>query len=1058
MALFRSASILLLFVPFLLAGQSGTYIQWKKTTPSAERRAGIDAGLILPAGARFFETSFDQLNNALSPVERSGKTFINLPLGEDGADVELEVIYDAVMGPGDQVRFPDIRTYIAYAHDGTLLTGRIGISSEGFYGIFDADGHQYMMRHSATDRNLYMVYDLDEKLALLDKDILAACGTESVKEDRPVKEKISGRSEERKKRHFRIAISCTSGFAKIVGATESQVMAKVVQTVNLLNQRYNVDFGIKLDLIDNTSQLFNLDPATDYFVNQSKGLELLQQNQDFLNTLISPDQYDLAQVFTKNCTDVGGVVWGRACDNNNKARGVSCRSNDEDYFFTTFKHEVGHQFDGGHTFNACNGSTQYDPNSSYEPGAGSTILSYGNNCGDDNVGERKDYFHVINILEVSNYATETEALCGSWGPDVNHSPVATVISPQGLTIPARTPFELEGSATDEDGHQLTYNWEQFDIGAGEPLGTNFEKGPLFITQEPRASGGTRLFPNLSDIVAGINSLKERLPEVSRELNFRMTVRDNYALAGAHDIVSYKVDATADAGPFKITFPSRSTDTTFAVGQYVEITWDVAKTDLDPVNCKYVNIMLSTTDGQTWKDTLVARTPNDGREYVMMPRTSGKSRFKVKAVDNIFLDISGKAIRIVQPETAGYGLDVLPHDAVVCKNSVFEYKISSVSWKEFGSKIRIEVIDAGNDALIVYPSKAEFLPGEDMSLIVDTRDVAQAGSYTITLRALAEGGDTLYREVHLAVSGDDQKFLGAISPQNLDQDVPPVNPVFEWNKTSNSIHYEIQISDDPSFGTALYSTVQSSNKLVLDHTLEAGKIYYWRVRSLGNCGYGRWSDLQIFRTATAQAHNILQQVNNTVLNVRTNGSRYITHEELYYFSLQQPDEALTYTLLSLPDKGILYKDADALKVGDRFSQADIDGNHILYSSTSPDYQGGDIFSFIASDVINTFIGPHDFVIDINDGHPASSGKISIDHIITVLPNPVSGQVTVQYSGKDMLRDAAIQVFDTNGRLMYNAKKEGQWKNVSIDLSSYAPSTYIVVVKSGNYISKKRVVKI
>ena len=1058
MSLNRSAFILFLLIPLSIFSQTSK-IYWTEIQYTSELSAKMNADLVLPANSKAYRADHSRIMSALKASATPGKeSIISLPVGVDGKMVDFYLNYDPVMGVSDRVSYSDIMTFSVSAVNNVAFTGRVGISKSGFYGTFEDDGRQIMLRHGeGMEKDKFFVYNLDTKLALLDRSLLHGCGTESIKNEIKAETRLSLRNEEKRMRHFRIAISCTSGYASIVGGTAEKVMEKVVQTLNLTNFRYNLDFGIKLDLIDSTERFFNLEKAGDFFVKQSEGLELLQQNQDFLDSLISPDEYDLAQVFTKNCTDVGGVVWGRACDNNNKARGVSCRSDDEDYFFTTFKHEVGHQFDGGHTFNACNGSTQYDPNSSYEPGAGSTILSYGNNCGEDNVGERKDYFHVINIIEVTNFVIEAEAICGTFGPDINHNPVATVLSPRDITVPILTPFELEGHGSDLDENQLTYNWEQFDLGEGDPLGTNFETGPLFITQEPRSSGATRLFPKLSDILGDVSSKGERLPEVSRELNFMMTIRDNDKKVGAQDIAAYQFNATEEAGPFKITFPTKGNDTIFSLGQYVLVEWDVANTDLDPVNCKFVNIIHSTNDGLTFPDTLVARTPNDGSEYIMFPKATGKSRIKVKAADNIFLDISRRAFKVVIPANAGYSLDILPHNAVTCNNSVFEYKVRSVKWLDYNTPVKIEVVNSGNAGLIVTPSADQFLPGQAYSLWVDTKNVAQAGSYTIELRAVAPGYDTIYRTVTIAISGDEQKFNGEKTPQHLNQEVE-LSPVFEWNKTNGSSFYEVQISEDPSFTVLTYTIETTDSKFTYPAQLEGKKIYYWRVRSLGTCGFGRWSDLLIFRTVSTQSGNILQQVNNVLLSVHTNSSKFISHDDLYFFSLQQPDENLTFTLLSYPEHGFLHNGSELMTLGSEFTQQDIDDLKVLYTTEDPTYQGGDYFDFLSFDSNGTFIGPERFLIDINDGHPASSRTINLDDAITMMPNPAGNIIQLQYVGKEVLKDVNIQIFGVNGNIVRNEKHEGVWRNTSIDLTPYVSGTYVVVLKSGNYISKKRLVKL
>lgn len=1050
---------LFLLIPLSVFSQSS--LQWQQLPFSNELSARSDNNLVLPQDTRVFTTDIADLNDLLINSRVSPNKVISLPVGTDGSLETFFINYDPVMGPANQVKFSSIMTFRVNSTEGTGKSGRIGISRTGFYGIFEKDGEQTMLRHgNGTDNDKIFVYSLDRKMALIDPVSLGVCGTHE--EARPAKEQgpISLRNEERRMRHFKLAIACTSGYAAIAGGTEESVMAKVVEAVNLLNLRYHIDFGFHMNLIDNNERLFNLSASTDYFVDQSKGLGLLGQNQDFLDSLLTPEDYDLAQVFTKNCTDVGGVVSGRACSNNSKARGVSCRSDDEDYFFTTFKHEMGHQFDGGHTFNACNGSTQYNPDSSYEPGAGSTILSYGNNCGDDNVGARKEYFHVINIIEMNRYAEEAQ--CGTFEGEVNHAPVASVSYPDAtLTIPILTAFELVGSATDLDENTLTYNWEQFDLGQGDPLGTNFETGPLFASQEPRSSGATRLFPKLADVLSGVYSKAERLPEVSRELNFRMTVRDNDPRVGATDIAGFKFEATADAGPFQITFPTKGIDTSFELGQYVLVQWDVANTDIAPVHCAYVNIMHSTNDGLTFNDTLVARTPNDGSEYVMLHKTTSRSRIKIKADDNIFLDMSKKSFRVVSPATPGFSLDAFPHDGTVCKNSTYEFSLESITWNGFNSPVKIEVVDPGHPGFDVRPSVESFNPGENIVLNVDTKEVVETGTYTIKYRAVSEGHDTLWRSVRLTISSEEQEFAGIITPPNGDQNVDH-QPTFSWNETNDSEAYQFELASHPAFEQEdiLYKLQLTDNTFLLPFVLSTRAIFYWRVRSQGTCGWGKWSETAIFRPATAIGPNTLIEVNKQEINVKTNTSKYITHDDLYHRSVELPGENLVYIIFSLPSHGVIDLNGMDLKLGDTFTQQDLDNNLILYEATDVNYEGKDEFDFIVSDDLASILGPSTLYIDINDDHPASTQEtdIAIDDQIVLMPNPAHANLTVSYNGKQQLRDVSIQVYTVTGQVIWTGFQSGIWTSSLLDLGSKAPGTYYIVVKSGNYISKKRLVKL
>jgi hypothetical protein len=87
-----------------------------------------------------------------------------------------------------------------------------------------------------------------------------------------------------------------------------------------------------------------------------------------------------------------------------------------------------------------------------------------------------------------------------------------------------------------------------------------------------------------------------------------------------------------------------------VGVAHEVTWDVAGTDVPPVNCQKVNILLSVDGGMTYPHIMTILADNDGSEIIYLPDdqpiNTDKARIKVEAADNIFFDISDKNFTIV----------------------------------------------------------------------------------------------------------------------------------------------------------------------------------------------------------------------------------------------------------------------------------------------------------------------------------------------------------------------------------------------------------------------------
>ena len=124
------------------------------------------------------------------------------------------------------------------------------------------------------------------------------------------------------------------------------------------------------------------------------------------------------------------------------------------------------------------------------------------------------------------------------------------------------------------------------------------------------------------------------------MHFRLTARDAVPGGGGvgHDDVTLRI--ARKAGPFLVRSFQRVGRSRAA---QKTITWKVNGTQ---TLAKIVRIVLSTNNGRTWKRVLARRTANDGRTVVKIPRVkTSHAWIMVRAVDNYFFDVSGKAFRI-----------------------------------------------------------------------------------------------------------------------------------------------------------------------------------------------------------------------------------------------------------------------------------------------------------------------------------------------------------------------------------------------------------------------------
>ena len=623
----------------------------------------------------------EEIISALSeaPMEftadaESRSVTIDLPLPNGGMET-MEVVESPVMAPKLQAKYPSIRSYIVRSTTNPLITGRLSYSPYGFDATIATDqGHFYISPFATNQTRFYVSYyqkdsKVDESALYLNHhheteeqldELLLQHEVMSLQTD------LSFRyNEEVPIRQYRLALVCTGEYGEDKGGTVEAVLATYNTALNLVNQIFQVETSTRLQLIPESENFIHLDNDTDPFVNGNEGSGLLEQNSNYLNSQLDFSEYDIGHIFTGPCSDVGGVAVPNSVCTPFRARGVTCHyTNLNEIVNAVMAHEVGHQFSAGHTFNNCPGSEdQISVENAFEPGSGSTIMAYQGLCGNaDNIPTPIGRYYNVGSLEDWVFFTREGggivSGCGETINSSNNQPVITMPYEDGFFIPISTPFELDASAEDINGDMLTYCWEQYDIGPPATLGQPNGNSPLFRSLPP-TEDTKRVFPRMSTIVSNGSDITEVLPTYSRDLTFQFTVRDNVPEAGGAvwEKVAFRSDDTA--GPFLVTTPNAS-GITWNVGDYQEVTWDVANTTNSRVNCNNVNILLSTDGGFTYPIMLVANTPNDGSAFVSVPdEITADARIRVEAADNIFFDISNADFAIEAPTAPGYALDVTP---------------------------------------------------------------------------------------------------------------------------------------------------------------------------------------------------------------------------------------------------------------------------------------------------------------------------------------------------------------------------------------------------------------
>lgn len=814
------------------------------------------------------EATLSSAPQRFSAAARQRTTTLHLPT-PNGGTAAFRVENAPVMAPELAARYPMLGSYKLYSLDHPSHTGRLSYSPSGISASFGTPGGEvFIDTYIDGAAALHAVYAGSDLAASFGSGAAAICGYEGhadhqhqhqiIRGMRPAEEEVGFRGPELTEldlRTYRLALACTGEFGQQFGGTLASVMAAFNTAVTRLNQIYERELGVQIQLIPGNDNLIWLNPATDPYINANNGGALLGQNTEAIAQVagIPLTAFDVGHVFTSGCEDVGGVVSGAACTPG-KARGVTCFSSNNINGIVTriMSHEVAHQYSVSHSWSSCPGSEgQLASGAAFEPGSGTTIMSYAGACGPDNVQfGSDDYFSAGSIAQFQFFTRQGGASnCGIVEPSGNFEPVINLSYTDGFFIPISTPFELRGQAEDPDGDPMTYGWDQYDLGPSTPLGQPIGDAPLFRSFPP-STNPVRTLPLMNRIVSNTNSVTEVLPTYSRNLTFRFVVRDNHPGAGAVVWDEVKFKSTASAGPFLVMHPNTS-DVEWQVGQYTEVTWDVANTDNSLVNCKFVNIKLSLDGGFTYPIILVENTPNTGTAFVTVPNNpANNARIRVEAADNIFFDISNANFRILPATEPGYTLTTTPVSSRICLPATLDINLATSAVLGFDSPISLEVVDGLPTGTVATFSAETVVPTEASTLTLDMSAVNLTGQYPITIRAVAEGADTAYRTIVLDLVSNNFSELALTAPADGTAGIL-FSTGFEWTGMPNADTYDFQLGTNPDFETLVASANNlSANAFTPSGLLEPNTLYFWRVRPRNVCGEGAWLPAFGFHTVNA----------------------------------------------------------------------------------------------------------------------------------------------------------------------------------------------------------------
>jgi subtilisin-like proprotein convertase family protein len=848
--------LLFAFQFYALSAQESREL-WTRNTSPENVKENILNRRSIPNDFQIFDLNIDLLKSQLqkSPTRFKGsKSAIIIDFPNSEGKLEKYKIFEAsIMDKELQEKYPLIRSYSGKGVS-TSNSIRFSVSPRGFHGmIFNNEEGTFYIDPYLKNKNSYIIYSKKS----LPSEKSFECQVEELatnfnKSNPPGK---AENANDGNLRTFRLAIATTGEYSQFhlnnlgiaAEASEAEkkqaVLTEIHNAMTRVNAIFERDVALTMQLVANNTDVIYLDSSTDPFTNDDTSA-LIEESQSVIDNVIGFSNYDIGHTFS---TGGGGLAYLYSPCTAIKAKGITGTQNPigDAYYIDYVAHEMGHQFGAHHTFNSDAGDCSGNKNNgtAIEPGSGSTIMAYAGICSPENVAQQSDdYFHLVSIREMWSNINGGNSSCGELSATGNSAPLIEAIA--NYSIPISTPFILNASATDENGDILTYTWEQLDNEETiYPLVSTATEGPAFRSLPPSESS-KRYFPNLSTVNFGsVKNIWEVVPSVGRTMNFGVTVRDNSLNGGQTASEETTITFVETAGPFTIT--SQSELVNWSAGTAETITWDVANTNLEPVNCSFVNILLSEDGGLTFPIVLASKVANNGSHDIVVPSLSTtKGRVKVESVDNVFYTSNSKNITIQSSE---FVMNFENYHLKACAPNTVTYNITYNTFLGFNEETTFSATGLPEGSEVTFNPVSATDNDTVVTMNISGIDTNDIGYYDINVTGTSA---TIEKKTVISLNVFDGSVTAPLlNTPSIDETI--LQPYsFSWNEDVNVEQYIIEISESNDFNTIL-ETATTETSSYRASLLNINLNYFWRVKGKNDCGESVFSDIRSFNTANEE---------------------------------------------------------------------------------------------------------------------------------------------------------------------------------------------------------------
>jgi len=779
---------------------------------------------------------------------------IYLP-NEKGEYEHFEISKTKLLSKKLSFKYKDIMTFVGISKKRNNVKARITFSNKGLsYWLRIPDKDDYFFQPVKNKKGFHFGY---LKSNIINQNNLN-CKTELLKNNLLNSSLLTSKKSNNQNilKTFRIAIMGTGEYTSFWGDNDDSngnnsedAYRAVVNTINRVNEIYENELQIKLELISDSSLLFsdpNLDPFTSSLNNQA---------QSAMDSIVGNENYDLGHLFDYGQSDGDAGCVGCVCSSGLKGRAYSIHpfeDNDggvfrNDYFDLDYvAHEIGHQFGAYHTF----AFQTENSGSNVEPGSGSTIMGYAGITGEDDVQAHGDpYFHYVSIKEIKNYVSNLS--CTVTEVSIINN-VYNIDAGEDYNIPKGTAYELSPIVNEPIPDQINFNWEQLD--SGQIGSSNFGPinvvGPIARSILP-STKKTRYIPNIERVISGNltqtnpsrGSAWETVTDVGRVLNWGITLRDlRNPSQGLISQDNMKVNVSSNSGPFLIS-SQNSSNIIWEAGSKKNITWNVANTNKSPIKTETVTIFLSEDGGYTYPIKLIEKTPNDGEEEIIVPSSvsSKNCRIKIKADNSIYFAINRNDFEVKQlPFVINYD----NNNIEICSENEVTIDFKLNRYLNFEKSISLSIEGPLELLNSSFSKKVFLIEDSEGEIVLSGLNNLSPGIYEYNIVAKSDNISYSY-SFKINYQNEILDLPNLLSPNNNSEKLN-LFPELIWEKNDNVDQYRLQVSKNDDFVNFELDETLFQNSYQLSD-LKSDQIYYWRVQPINACGIGDFSNYNVFKT-------------------------------------------------------------------------------------------------------------------------------------------------------------------------------------------------------------------